>query len=133
MLAELLRSSLFGPERLDILNLHLADYFVDVGIPLFDQRKERAVGEGPVGTAEREVIGEFGYSHAEVGGYIAWCPYVAEIPPLANEGEAGSPLLCQLGWRIRVSYSKLWHRRTYQEVSKPVAQMMTSTSCSLPS
>ena len=58
------------------------------------------MGEGSVGTAEREVIGEFGYSHAEVGRYIAWCPYVAEIPPLANEGEAGSPLLRQMGRRI---------------------------------
>ena len=37
------------------------------------------------------MVGEFGYCYAEVGRDVALCPDVAEISPLANEGEAGRP------------------------------------------
>lgn len=91
VLAELIGSGLAGAKGFDILNLHFEDYFVHVGVPLFDQREERAVGERSVGPAEREVIWEFRYPYAEIGRHVTWGPYVAKVSPLANEGEAGGP------------------------------------------
>lgn len=91
MLAELIGGGLAGAKGFDVLDLHFDDHFVHVDVPLFDEREERAVGEGSVGPAEGEVVGEFGYCYAEVGRYVAWGPYVAKVSPLANEGEAGGP------------------------------------------
>lgn len=55
-----------GEKGFDVLDLDFGDHFVHVGVPLFDEREERTMGKGSVGSAEGEVVGDFGYCYDEV-------------------------------------------------------------------
>ena len=89
MLAELLGGGQARPQRLDVLDLHLDDDLVHVGVPLLDEREEGAVRERPVRPAEREKVRELRHPDAEVRHYVAGRPDGAEVAPVADEGEAG--------------------------------------------
>lgn len=79
-------------ERLDILDLRLADDVEHVARPLLDEGHEAAVAERAVGPAEGEVVGEGGHGDGEVGDDVARRPEVAEVDAGAvEEGEARDP------------------------------------------
>lgn len=53
-------------------DLHLCDDADDVVGVFLDNWEEASVGERAEGTAEREVVGDFGDGNAEVGGYYTF-------------------------------------------------------------
>lgn len=58
MLPKLLRRAHLGGQGSDVFDLAFGDTLEDVACPLFDERHERAMPEGPIGAAETECIGE---------------------------------------------------------------------------